>query len=55
MRRRSNINSKDRVTKVIISAQDPLRAVRIAGSRAFPRYLIVTNTNNGVIAIACAH
>lgn len=44
------------MTEVItITRRDPLRTLRIDGSRAFRRYLIVTNTNNGVIGIACAH
>lgn len=43
------------ITVVITIVRDPLRALRIGGSRASWRYLIVTNTNNGVIGIACAH
>jgi len=43
------------ITEVITITRDPLRTLRINGSRASRRYLIVTNTNNGVIGIACAH
>lgn len=55
-KKKNNINSNDNNGESNYHyAQDPLRALRINGSRASRRYLIVTNTNNGVIGIACAH
>lgn len=55
-KKKNNINSNDNNGEGNYHyARDPLRALRINGSRASRRYLIVTNTNNGVIGIACAH